>query len=744
MAQNPLRKRPQFPLVWGTMEIQAFAERVLFSTSLSTKLETPQRLTDASPGAAILPPKAPARPSGLGLASSKTKRPKFPTLRELETPLARGHVLHFFANHELLALELMALTLLRFPGAPKRFRKRLVATMRDEQKHMKLYMDRMADFDVEMGEIPLNSFFWDQLSQVADVREFAAGMSLTFEQANLDFSLHYRNLFQQVGDETTADIMAQVLKDEVAHVRHGVDYLNRTRSANLSQWQDYLTTLNYPLTPARAKGSIFTRTHREAAGLDAMFIDQLEVYAHSKGRVPNVYLYNPDTERCLAHPPGAYSPSQQQVIRQRDLDCVPMFLAAKDDVVAVHQQPSAAHLAHLQRLGYAIPEFAEMRNNGDGPQGAKKLSSRKLGQLIPWGWDHNVSGAFTNFAREHNEPSVPFKTLINQRRHLSSKTWLAAQFASLLARLPDTQQSLFVAEPTPRIVTGLDELKTYLNAFHEQGYPTAVMKAPFGTAGGQQVRILEGMLSQPQTRWFEKHIMQHGAVLVEPWFENLADLSYLFRVEANGQHKALGLTHFLTDEGGRYRGTILGNPQHTLPERARTFLLRAGDQPHWLSQALRSMVDGLSTAFAAAKFTGLAGIDVMIVRDHEGSIKCRAPLELNPRSTMGHIALALRKPLGSRATGLWLHVTQSDLKRAQLPSFEALMQTLHHHLDTHMSGNPLRMTQGVFATNDIALAQHVLGICLIAKRMETIQEVIAKVFGHTAYAKMLPNRNIEH
>ena len=72
------------------------------------------------------------------------------------------------------------------------------------------------------------------------------------------------------------------------------------------------------------------------------------------------------------------------------------------------------------------------------------------------------------------------------------------------------------------------------------------------------------------------------------------------------------------------------------------------------------------------------------------------------------------------------------------------MQTLHHHLDTHMSGNPLRMTQGVFATNDIALAQHVLGICLIAKRMETIQEVIAKVFGHTAYAKMLPNRNIEH
>lgn len=42
---------------------------------------------------------------------------------------------HFLTNHELLAAELMALVLLKFPDAPKDYRAGVYEAMREEQMH---------------------------------------------------------------------------------------------------------------------------------------------------------------------------------------------------------------------------------------------------------------------------------------------------------------------------------------------------------------------------------------------------------------------------------------------------------------------------------------------------------------------------------------------------------------------------------------------------------------------------------
>ena len=60
----------------------------------------------------------------------------------LSTASGRGRLLHFFANHELLAMELMALTLLKFPFAEKNFRLGLARTIVEEQKHLRMYVSR--------------------------------------------------------------------------------------------------------------------------------------------------------------------------------------------------------------------------------------------------------------------------------------------------------------------------------------------------------------------------------------------------------------------------------------------------------------------------------------------------------------------------------------------------------------------------------------------------------------------------
>jgi len=116
-------------------------------------------------------------------------------------------MLHFLANHELLATELMALVLLKFPDAPKEFRMGVYRTLREEQAHTLMYMRRMKECGLHFGELPVNDYFWRMVSGMEEPIDFVTRLSLTFEQANLDFSKHYATLFRQVGDSSTANVL---------------------------------------------------------------------------------------------------------------------------------------------------------------------------------------------------------------------------------------------------------------------------------------------------------------------------------------------------------------------------------------------------------------------------------------------------------------------------------------------------------------------------------------------------------
>ncbi|MCA2958872.1 MAG: DUF455 domain-containing protein, partial [Silvanigrellales bacterium] len=109
------------------MEVRVFAETILHGMELESKLVSPPTLTDGHRGDGLRGAPWPGRPKGLTLQDwHERPRLAFPGAGTLASPHARGQALHFFANHELLALELMALALLRFPDAPASFRRGLV------------------------------------------------------------------------------------------------------------------------------------------------------------------------------------------------------------------------------------------------------------------------------------------------------------------------------------------------------------------------------------------------------------------------------------------------------------------------------------------------------------------------------------------------------------------------------------------------------------------------------------------
>src|SRR3954468_23725802 len=146
------------------MELRDFAEQVLFGARIEDKLNCPASIQDTRPGSPILAPRAPGRSPELRFKTQGSRPADFPGVHQLEKEPERGRLLHFFANHELLATELMALVLLRFPDAPAAFRRGVLQTLKDEQEHTRLYIQRMKQCGVEFGEMPVSGYFWRAIS----------------------------------------------------------------------------------------------------------------------------------------------------------------------------------------------------------------------------------------------------------------------------------------------------------------------------------------------------------------------------------------------------------------------------------------------------------------------------------------------------------------------------------------------------------------------------------------------------
>lgn len=219
-------------------------------------------------------PNLPGRCERYKFSDKQFKFPKSGTLDKTEN---KARALHSFANHELLAIEMMAAAVLVYPHHNEddlRFKRGIITALKDEQKHLNLYIGRLNELGYEFGDFPLNDFFWRQMCKLKTPSQYAALMALTFEAANLDFAQYYSKIFKSFGDEKTSSILNIVLEDEIGHVAFGAHWLKKWRE-DKTLWEYYLQVLPWPLTPARSKGIEFDPDLHEKAIGDSSFIQSL-------------------------------------------------------------------------------------------------------------------------------------------------------------------------------------------------------------------------------------------------------------------------------------------------------------------------------------------------------------------------------------------------------------------------------------------------------------------------------------
>lgn len=593
--------------------MREIAERVLFAESLEEKLRPgPLAASDENRGKAIALPDGPGRPAELRVRGDGV-RVDFPGIHHLDDDRERGVMLHFLANHELLAAELMALVLLKFPDSPKEYRAGVYEAMREEQAHALMYVRRMKECGIAFGDLPVNDHFWRIVAPMQTPLDFVTRLNLTFEQANLDFSKHYATLFRKVGDDATAAVLEKIHQDEIGHVGHGLKWFRKWKEQGESDWNAYKKCLSFPLTPARAKGlAPFNAASRLLAGLDEEFIRNLEVCEHSRGRTPVVHWFNPNAEsHARSDLTGLpWQPDKNSLALEADLECLILGCCRKDDAALLRKEPSVEHLARLKQAGFEIPEILT----------EKTLPGRKLGGMRPWAWSPEASAMFKPHA------AAVSSAMDQPWREPLPALWFSKEIGLLL------EKEIGPVAETGRLFSDEEAVMNQAARLLEAGQ--VLFKAPFSHAGRGHLRVNHQSDPQKTRGWVRNTLAAHRGVVVEPWLDRVLDFSVLYEMHSDGRVTMLGLTHMENDAAGRFLGIRVGPKWGSvLNEELAAFVYGTSGMMRIYQEVIPSKL-----SFLLPGYVGPLCADALIHRKPDGSLVLKPVVELNVRTTMGRVA----------------------------------------------------------------------------------------------------------
>lgn len=700
------------------MRAREFAERILRATSLEEKLVPPPSSLSYA-GVGTLPAwldQDPCRPPELafgGAGGRARARPRF------DTPGGRLELLHAFANHELQALELMALALLRFGDTPAAFQRGLVQTLAEEQRHLSLYVSRVEALGGALGEFPCSDAFWRCMAPQTEPAGFLAAMALTFEQANLDFASYYAARFAEAGDGLTRDVLETVIEDEIGHVAFGLRWFRRWQPPAESLFDGHVRCLVPPLQVVRARGLGFDREARTRAGLPAEYIEQLARVGGSKGALPILRWFNPAAEHEVSGGMG-YTPPAGVRAAIEDLDVLMMLPSKPADVVIVRRQPRHAFLEQLKVLRLPTPRFIEA--DPSGPPWSPSADHEVLGGLEPWGASPRTefwSAAARARLNVHGHDGATFTAA---HRRLYDKRSALEMAASLAA--DDPEPWWIAASELGEAHQTADAAEAALARVGGWHRGPVVIKAPLGTAGRSMIRVVDGRLTVPQRGWVASTLRRQGAVVVEPWLERIADLSFRLTVDGEGA-RVDNVGRFLTDRRGQYRGAVLGAPGLGLETRVQRALHDDGRDGKRLSRAASRVADVVGCSAVEAGYRGPVGVDALLYR-RDGKVALRPIVEINPRLNMGHLAAILTRRVATGRAALWAWVRRGDVEAAGYPDFSQWWSRTasQHPPQTEARGGRQRLTEGVVATNDPAVAREVVTVVVVGDTLEACAQTI--------------------
>ncbi len=142
--------------------------------------------------------------------------------RGLGTTRGRAALLHAVAHIEFNAINLALDAVARYPEMPKSYYRDWWRVAVEEGRHFALLTEHLAALGFAYGDFPAHDGLWDAARKTAD--DCLARMALVprvLEARGLDVTPGLRARLAAAGDVRAAEILDEILRDEIGHVAIG-------------------------------------------------------------------------------------------------------------------------------------------------------------------------------------------------------------------------------------------------------------------------------------------------------------------------------------------------------------------------------------------------------------------------------------------------------------------------------------------------------------------------------------------
>ena len=322
------------------------------------------------------------------------------------------------------------------------------------------------------------------------------------------------------------------------------------------------------------------------------------------------HIFNPTCEMEVANGEVSYMPPVYLQKFTEDLEMLPLVYAKPNDCVLLRQPPDLQHIERLRMAGFDLPSFLLLSE-------IKSLS--KEYKPRPWGWSPAIVKQLKTLEAVWNSELKPFFS-----RQFSLNI-LQQLLQNNLPRVIDSNK-------TARYANSLSEVENLLLQWGR-----AVIKAPYSSSGRGVQILRNSQLNVNIINRTRSIIAAQGGVMVEPYYDKICDFAYEFKI-VDGVISFAGYSSFLTNENGQYEGHVLPfNPNNFSKEAANLWNIGV------VNAALEELLPILQNSGIAALYEGYFGVDALIFRDSDGSVRLQPCLEINLRNNMGIVALHLEK-----------------------------------------------------------------------------------------------------
>ena len=149
----------------------------------------------------------------------------------------------------------------------------------------------------------------------------------------------------------------------------------------------------------------------------------------------------------------------------------------------------------------------------------------------------------------------------------------------------------------------------------------------------------------------------------------------------------------------------------------RRFLYGDGRDSRRLRHLYEELAGQMEPGLAAAGFSGPLGVDALVFRDG-GGLRLKPVIEVNPRMTMGRVALQLARRVHAAGTALWLMLRVRDIEEAGFENAGAFAGEMRRRHPVEMTPEGDLVSKGMLFTTDPQRAKAFLTLLVAAESLE--------------------------